>query len=666
MKKYFYLLIFLLPITIAWTASSPAQASGTWTNLGQPITNTINQDSSIGIENGRPVEYMVVKGANDSTFFAAVDILDNKLCKRIPLPGVTGAWGVETASDGRVYIGTHYDGRLLQYTPGADEVKTIAKLGDESHVFDIVAGKNGKVYIGTYPHAHVFEYDPATDQLRDYGSLSKTEKYVRCVAYDGDHDMIYAGVGGKVGTLVQINAKTGEHRDILSRLFKGNPPKTGMPRDMSYAKGKLFVKYWPLLIIDVATMTVEHYMPKDSNGEVIGMGGKTVFTNPDDPDHVYFGADTLYRYNINDHTFSKFAPFMEFQDARIMHLPGADYPGLTLVATCEKGHNALLNLPAKRLVHFDPKPDLGGPVLIQSLSTGFDGAIYIGGYLGDSGFSSYLPDKSTFTPVRQFGQSESVASVGKKLYIGNYPAAFIWEYDPALPWNDSNPHLVMRLDRGYKQDRPFALLGVDELGKLFVGSVPGYTHHQGALTIYDVATQKSETFMDIVKDEGIVSLAYSNGLIYGGTTIDGGLGTKGPVEKSGKFFVFDPHTKKKVLELIPNPGARSVTGLLTGPDGQIWGVADAMLFKYDPATRHIVYAKKYFGKLSKTVWANASLKTGKDGFVYGANRDQLFFKVNPQTMELTVIKEKAGHYLAEDDDGNFYLANDSYLWKYEP
>jgi len=661
MKKYFYV---LLAVAAFWI--TPSQAAGKWTNLGQPITNTINQDSSIGIENGRPIEYMVVKGANDSTFFAVVDILDNKMLKRIPLPGVTGAWGVETASDGKVYIGTHYDGRLLQYTPGADNVKEIAKLGNESHVFDIVAGKNGKVYIGTYPHAHVFEYDPITDKLRDYGSMSETEKYVRCLAYDGDHDMVYAGVGGVSGSLVQLDPKTGNFENILPRLFNGNPSKTGMMRDMSYAKGKLFVKYWPLLIIDVATMTVEHYNPKNSDGTVIGMGGKTVFTNPDDPDHIYFGADTLYRYNIKDHSFSEFAPFMEYQDARILKLNSADYPGLTIVATCKKGHNALLNLDTKRLTRFDPKPNLGGPVLIQSLSKGFDGNIYIGGYLGDSGFSSYVPSKSTFTPVRQFGQSESVSSVGQKLYIGNYPAAFIWEYDPALPWDDKNPQLIMRLDRGYKQDRPFALLGVDKLGKLFVGSVPGYTNHQGALTIYDVATRKSQTFTDIVKDEGIVSLAYFNGLIYGGTTIDGGLGTKDPAEKSGKFFVFDPQNKKKILETVPNEEARSVTGLLAGPDGLIWGVADDMLFKFDPAQGKIVFAKKYFGKLKKTVWANASLKIGKDGYVYGTNRDQLFFKVDPKTMELTVIKENAGHYLVEDDQGNFYMANDSYLWRYRP
>ena len=303
--------------------------------------------------------------------------------------------------------------------------------------------------------------------------------------------------------------------------------------------------------------------------------------------------------------------------------------------------------------------------MIQSLSRGFDGNIYIGGYAGDSGFNSYLPAKNTFTPVQQFGQTESVSSVGNKIYAGNYPGAFIWEYDPALPWNAKNPHQILRLDRIYQQDRPFILLGNDEQNKLFVGTVPGYPHHQGALTIYDVATQKSQTFNNLVKNQGVVSLAYHQGLLYGGTTIDGGLGTKAAMEKAGKFFIFDTRTNQKVLELTPNETARSVTGLLVGPDQNIWGVADDVLFKYDPQQQKIVYSKPHFSRLKPTVWANASLKIGKDGFVYGTTRDQLFFKVNPQNMEFTTINEKGGRYLETDDEGNFYMSKDSYLWKYQ-
>ncbi|MDF2715737.1 MAG: hypothetical protein K0R28_2662, partial [Paenibacillus sp.] len=63
---------------------------GTFENLGQPITNFINQDAALGRESGKEVAYTVVKGANDSTVFAVIDVDTAKVVKTIPMPGVTG------------------------------------------------------------------------------------------------------------------------------------------------------------------------------------------------------------------------------------------------------------------------------------------------------------------------------------------------------------------------------------------------------------------------------------------------------------------------------------------------------------------------------------------------------------------------------------------------
>lgn len=60
---------------------------GTFEHLGQPIMNFIHQDSAIGMEQGTLVSYTVVKGANDSTAFAVVDLLRAEVVKTIPIPG---------------------------------------------------------------------------------------------------------------------------------------------------------------------------------------------------------------------------------------------------------------------------------------------------------------------------------------------------------------------------------------------------------------------------------------------------------------------------------------------------------------------------------------------------------------------------------------------------
>jgi len=648
------LLMALFPLT--------AQAQGKFTNLGQPIHNIINEDSCVGMENNRAVDYIVIKGANDSTTFDVVDIISGKVLKKIPLPGVSGSWAVQQASDGKVYIGSHYKACFYQYTPGSDHIINLGAMGKETHVFDMVAGKDGKIYAGTYPNAHVYEYDPHTEKITDLGRVSQDQNYVRSLAFDGDANVLYAGVGGSKAELIKIDLATGNKKEILEKLLPADHPHYPFAYHMDYALGKLFVKVMPdTLILDTATQTVEYYHP----GGAINMGSQKIVTLPGDNDHIYFGSKLLYRYNVHTHKVDTAGPGFSFQSAKFLQLHLPDYPGYTFVATGQKGQNYLYNLETKKAL----KPvinDDGSAILIRSLTHGPDGKIYIGGYLGASGFISYDPLKSTFGPVQQFGQTEAAGSLGKMLYAGNYPGAHIWQYNPAQKWSAQNPKSLFKL-HNEKQDRPFALLGVDELQKLYIGSVPDYPYHSGALTVYDVATKQHQSFIDIVKNQSVISLVYKDGLLYGGTTIDGGLGTTGPVAKAGKLFVFDTKTNKKILEFTPNPTGRDVSGLLVGPDGLIWGVAEDIIFKYDPAKRAMVFQKSLLPRhIAKVVWADASLVLNPDGNVYGTNKSGIFFKINPKDMSFTVVKRDAGRYLVQDDAGNLYMSNDSYLWKYTP
>ncbi|MEF3305730.1 hypothetical protein PV407_21515 [Paenibacillus sp. GYB003] len=639
---------------------------GTFKNLGEPITNFINQDAAIGREQGKDVAYSVVKGAGDSTVFAVVDLMSAEVVKTIPMPGVTGAWGVKAAGDGKIYAGTHYDGHLYQYTPGSDSLVDLGRLGTETHIWALVAGANGKIYAGTYPNAHVFEYDPVANRVNDLGRVHPTEKYVRSLAYDADRNVLYAGVGGSTAGIVKIDLATGARQELLQKLLPDAYSNYDFAYNMGYALGKLFVRLDKpdhLLIVDTASETVEYY---DPNG--LGMGSRTVATMPGDDQTIYFGGYVLRSYNIASRTFAvefsdPAARAFNFFDGKFLQLNDPAWPGYTFVGVSEKGQIFLNNkqtgkLSASRVDNF------GSPVLIQSLHTGFDGHIYIGGYLGATGFTSYRPEDGSFTEVQQFGQVESVASVNDKLYIGTYGNARVYEYDPAEPWSSSNPRRVAELIKD-GQDRPFAMAGVDSLQKLYIGSVPDYGSLSGALTVYDVPTRKTQVFKDIVRNQGVVSLVYKDGVVYGGTTIYGGLGTSGPSETEGKLFAFDTATNTKLFEIVPVPGRKVVSGLLAGPDGMIWGVAEDHIFKLDPNTRQIVYKAAKLGRYGTgTVWVDAFLELGADGNVYGTNRQKTLFMIKPETMEFIVLKNGAGNYLTQDAYGNLYMANDATLWKY--
>lgn len=639
---------------------------GTFELLGQPITNFINQDAAIGREQGKDVAYTVVKGAGDSTVFAVIDLDTAKVVKTIPMPGVTGAWGVKAASDGNIYAGTHYDGRLYQYTPGSDSLVNLGQLGAETHIWALVAGADGKIYAGTYPNAHVFEYDPATNQVSDLGRVHPTEKYVHALAYDPDRNVLYAGVGGVTAGIVKLDLTNGGSQEMLQQLLPQTYANYEFAYNMGYAHGKLFVRLSKpdhLLIVDAATETVEYY---DPNG--LGMGSRVLATKPGDDQNVYFGGYVLRSYNVATKTFAVEFPDAQmrafnFFDGRFVQLNDPAWPGYTFIGFSEKGQIMKFNKQTGTLVT-SKVDNFGSPVLIQSLHTGYDGHIYIGGYLGATGFTSYRPSDGTFTEVQQFGQVESVASVNGKLYIGTYGNARVHEYDPTAPWTSTNPRRVAELV-SHGQDRPFAMVGVDALSKLYVGSVPDYGSLSGALTVYDVATRQSQVFKDIVHNQGVVSLAYKDGLIYGGTTIYGGLGTSGPSETEGKLFIFDTATNAKLFEIVPVPGRKVVSGLLAGPDGMIWGVAEDTIFKLDPQTRQIVYTGAKLGRYgTSTVWVDAFLELGKDGNVYGTNRQKTLFMIKPDTMDFLKIKSGAGNYLTQDAAGNLYMANDADLWKY--
>lgn len=643
-------------------------AVGTFANKGQPLMNLINQDSLIGKEAGRDVVYMVIKGANNSTFFAVVDLLTAETIRTIEMPGVNGSYAIEEMN-GAVYVGTQYNGHLYKYMPGSASLTDLGALGGESHIYDMVAGNNGKLYMGTYPNAHVFEYDTVAEQLRDLGRVHPTEKYVRSLAFDADRNVLYAGVGGVEAGIVKLNLADGSKQEILHALLPDAYANYQMAQGMGYGLGKLFVNLNRpdhLLVVDTATNTVEYFNP---NGG-IGLGSRDVVVMPGDNENVYFGGYVLRKYNVATQTFSLAYPdpgqrLFNFQDAVFIQRNDPEWPGTTLAATGEKGKMLFFN-PANGKTDTVKVEDTGAPVLIQSLHTGFDGQVYIGGYLGASGFSWYNPDDGTFAEMQEFGQAESMASVNDRIYFGTYGNARIHEYDPTKPWDGkTNPRRVADL-LSHGQDRPFAMVGVDALNKLFMGSVANYNSLQGALTVYDPASQHVQVHRNIVHNQGVVSLVYHDGLIYGGTSVYGGLGTSGPSESAGKLFIYDPVTNTKLFELAPFADRKVVSGLLAGPDGLIWGVAEDYLFKFDPHTREIVYQEIRFGRYGagKTVWTDAFLKTGMDGYVYGTNIQKKFFRVDPSTMEYVVIKEQAGRYLTDDHDGNLYMSNNADFWVY--
>jgi hypothetical protein len=141
------------------------------------------------------------------------------------------------------------------------------------------------------------------------------------------------------------------------------------------------------------------------------------------------------------------------------------------------------------------------------------------------------------------------------------------------------------------------------------------------------------------------ALAKLDDKIIGGTSIRGGLGIDAKATDA-KLFIWDPASEKVVFETVPLKGARLVTGLLVMPDKNVWGWADGTLFIFDPAKREIVKTKKLLEVDNKkgVGWRNAMMELHSSGQIYGTV-DQRFIRLDPKTLNLTVLKKGRGRSL---------------------
>src|SRR5690606_18427999 len=136
-------------------------------------------------------------------------------------------------------------------------------------------------------------------------------------------------------------------------------------------------------------------------------------------------------------------------------------------------------------------------------------------------------------------QAEGMTIYEDRLFLGTYPKANVTVFDTNRPIARSNPRTLFSL-ANYGQDRPFGILGVPEENRVFVGTVPGYGLLGGALAVFDPDDKKATAsiYRNLIPEQGIVSLAYKDGVLFGGTTIHGGLGIR-PTTKDSHLFMWD-------------------------------------------------------------------------------------------------------------------------------
>jgi len=634
-------------------------------DLGAPIRKATLMRGAAGKDGaGRNVIYSVVAGA--PSIFTVIDIATEKVVKSVPMPDTSGAWSVTVSGDGSVYLGAYNLGLLYRYIPSTDELINLGHPlpSKDSVLYPMAAGKDGIMYGSTYPTAHLYEYNPATNTFKDYGTMStlnSSERWTRVVVYDEDTHKIYAGVGN-VPRLLEYDLATGAKRDLLPAGYEN----ITAVYDLNLADGKLFArkeanKANETFVIDVESGKQLKVMNADT-GEV-----SSTFINfsrgvsPESPlaKVVYFAGTggELFEFDLDTNAYRSL--HVSIEGAAISYdyvqLNEEGFPGYSLVGLSgNSGKMYKYNLQTGKVKLTDIQVP-AEPVNIHEIAKGPDGKIYAAGYL-QGNLGVYTPSANESIYYDGIGQGEGMAVIHNKLYVGVYPGASVLEYDLSKPWNRTNadalnPKRLFTLD-GLNQDRPFGMAGAEDLNKLFVGTVPKNGMLGGVLAVYDVATGgEPEVYENVVPDHSLLSFAYKDGLLYGGTSVHGGQGGA-PTASEAVLYIWDVVNKKKLFETVPVSGKQAITALHVGPDGNIWGLANGALFIFDIETRQVIHSENAFTNATGR-WIDGSMETGTDGNVY-ATVGGFFFKVDAATKEITVLASQV-RKLAQDDFGSFYM-----------
>jgi hypothetical protein len=621
-------------------------------NLGPQITAAVIQ-GSLFLEDpsGTEMVYTVVRG--NPAHLLGYRLSDQKLITDQQLPGTDGAWDLAVSSDGWLYI-PGAKGRLYRHLPGTQQVEDLGTvLPGETTIWNLAAGKDGEMFGATYPGCRVFRYHPG-DGFSDVGRgpLVEGENYVRSLAYYPATGKLFAGIGSHAD-LIELDPANGSKRSILPAQFKNKEFVYSLEILEDLPGGDRLLA----LITNGSFTLVFNLKTGNFEYEIKEMDMKAI-SQPDIEKHFY--------YTLKSGLYSREAHLPEKEPVKY----AADIGSANAIRLINN-KLYILNSAAELIVmdmdnkrikrHKFSVP--GQPIALQSIMKGPDSRIWSGGYLA-GGHAAYDPETGRTTSYPGLHQTEGMTVRGRYIYFGIYPKGLYYEYDSSLPWNieNSNPKFLGQIPG---QSRSFAVLNEEVSGKVYFGMVPEYGQLGGHLVSYNTHTGELKTYGTVVKDQSIVSLIYANNRIWGGTSVSGGLGIR-PSTSDAKLFSWDTKEHKILDDIIPVPGAKAITSMITGPDGNVWGMAGGTLFIFDPVQKRVLRTKVLYPTppLVSHVWRDAFLVLHPSGMIYGTGNNQLF-SIDPRTMEFQSLLKPAS-LLAMDDKGRIYFHRSAELWQFDP
>ncbi len=658
-----------------------------FSNLGVQVYDSAPNATTFGHGAHAHKAFSVITGAGPHLpQLAVIDTTTETVVSTIAFPTdttpPTGAWAATTADDstGHIYFGTYSNAALYRHVPGTTTIAKVASAPTgNTFIYDLASSgaSDGKIYGCTYNGGRVFKYTPTGGmvQLARAGfdpadPFITGMQYIRQLDFDSTQQALYLSAGG-TGT------GDGLYRwDVVNGNFNNVLPTTSLAGAVDVTGGRVFAQIG-------STMTVLN-VTENANGTFASVATDATFnsTSPISPasgGQVYYvSGGNLHSYDIAAKTSTNLGKNLT-TSARVKRFNWVSGVLVGITALSNKTYVMKYNPSTGAFSHNPVGNPVKIPGVINEVQGGPDGKVYTSAYL-TGGLGVYSPirgdanDATEELMISGLSQIDRMAANSGKLYLGVYPGALLYEYDPALAWGGGNPRFLINGSTS-NQDRPKAI--AFDATKVFMGSVAKTNMMDGAVTWYDFPS--STAGVALVANQSVISLATWGSKLFAGTSTRPGYNAT-PATSSAKIRVYNITAGGIALSTtlnMPSPGTmKSVTKMITigtGSAARIWGFADGYLFVLNPSTHGFDYvAHKFTGVNYGTLGTYRDVdlvQIAKDpAHLYGTIQGTILFRINLSTKAVTNITSGADMATA-DSLGNIYYnrtSDETTLGRYSP
>lgn len=470
------------------------------------------------------------------------------------------------SSKNRLY--TLFNSQFVEFDVASKRFTFHGKVNGKT-AMSLTEDKDGRIWAATYPNNQLVSFNPQNSSLQNHGQLAKESwtQYPRSIAVDA-HGWVYVGSGLAASQIYAYNIQSHATQALLSssQRVSGTAVVTQSQSNVVYARNGR-----------------QQFMLTNGKASGLSAGAQVAESN------LKGGAQNLVD--------------REFPSGR--RLVSVDMHDRTLVTRDASGQ--------QKTVKFNYTTQ--GAALTFVCATG-DNKV-CGGTRFPMHTFYYSAGDNKFDSKQLPRQPNVMAALGSRLYVAAYPDGKLFQE------SENGKNEFSEVLNAYPSiNRPHAMLIMGGGSQIALAGTPEYGTTGGGMMFWNRSSgQKSRIdHWHLVPNHSVQAMVeLSNGMLLGGTTVAPGTGGVTKATDSSELFLMDANTHEVRWRGAPVPGAKTITDLMVGTDGLVYGLADSVdLFVFNPNNRQVVSVNRFSKDLGPSVYAQGTraFVKGADGSIY--------------------------------------------------